>query len=77
MPQGFKKAVRDNLELRLGDQVQQDFTLAIGAVTEQVTVSAGTELLLQTNATDKAPSSGRRERARSRLRRPVIRSCSA
>jgi hypothetical protein len=49
---GFKKAIRDNLELRLGDQVQQDFTLVVGAVTEQVTVSAGTELL-QTNATDK------------------------
>ena len=42
---GFKKAVRDNLELRLGDQVQQDFTLEVGAVTEQVTVSAGAELL--------------------------------
>jgi len=36
----------------LGDQVQQDFTLTLGAVTEQVTVSAGTELL-QTTATDK------------------------
>ena len=24
---GFKKAIRENLELRLGDQVQQDFTL--------------------------------------------------
>jgi len=49
---GFKRAVRENLELRLGDQVQQDFTLEVGAVTEQVTVSAGTELL-QTTATDK------------------------
>ena len=34
---GFKKAVQDNLELRLGDQAQQDFTLEVGAVTEQVT----------------------------------------
>jgi hypothetical protein len=42
---GFKKAVRDNLELRVGDQVQQDFTLDVGMVTEQVTVSAGVELL--------------------------------
>src|ERR1700722_13545748 len=49
---GFKKAIRDKLEVRLGDQVQQDFTLEIGAVSEQVTVSAGTELL-QTIATDK------------------------
>jgi hypothetical protein len=42
---GFKKAERDKLELRVGDQVQQDFTLEVGAVTEQITVSAGTELL--------------------------------
>ena len=42
---GFKKAIRNNLELRLGDQVQQDFTLEVGAVTEQITVSAGAELL--------------------------------
>ena len=49
---GFKKAVRDGLELRVGDQVQQDFTLEVGAVIEVVTVAAGTELL-QTVATDK------------------------
>jgi hypothetical protein len=42
---GFKKAVQDKLELRVGDHVQQDFTLELGAVTEQVTVSAGAELL--------------------------------
>ena len=42
---GFKKAVRDKLELRVGDQVQQDFTLEVGAVTEEVTVSAEAELL--------------------------------
>jgi len=42
---GFKTAVQDNLELRVGDHVQQDFTLELGAVTEQVTVSAGAELL--------------------------------
>src|ERR1035441_5429822 len=42
---GFKKAERDNLELRVGDHVQQDFTLEVGAVNEQVTVSAGAELL--------------------------------
>jgi len=49
---GFDKAVREKLELRLGDQVQQDFTMKIGVVNEVVTVSAGTELL-QTSATDK------------------------
>ena len=42
---GFKKAVRDNLELRVGDQVQQDYVLDIGMVSEQVTVSGGVELL--------------------------------
>ena len=51
-PPGFKKAIRDNLELRVGDQVQQDFTLEVGAVTDQVTVRAGTELL-QTVVSDK------------------------
>ncbi len=48
---GFKQALRDNLELRVGDQVQQDFTLEVGVVNEQITVSAGTELL-QTVASD-------------------------
>jgi len=42
---GFKKAVRDNLELRVGDQVQQDFTLDVGAVAEQINVIAEAELL--------------------------------
>src|SRR5579864_1512010 len=49
---GFKKAVRDKLELRLGDQVTQDFTLEVGAVSENITVSSGTELL-QTTVADK------------------------
>jgi hypothetical protein len=51
-PSGFKKAVRDNLELRVGDQVQQDFTMEIGAMVEEITVSAGADLL-QTLASDK------------------------
>ena len=49
---GFKKAVRDNLELRGGDQVHQDFALDVGMVSEQVTISAGVELL-QAVASDK------------------------
>ena len=49
---GFRQAVRDSLELRVGDQVQQDFTLEVGVVSEKVTVSAGSELL-QTLASDK------------------------
>ena len=59
-PAGFKKAVRDNLELRVGDQVQQDFTLEVGAVTESVTVSAGVELL-QTTGSDKGQVVGEKE----------------
>jgi hypothetical protein len=51
-PAGFKKAVRDNLELRVGDKVQQDFNVELGAVTEQVTVTEEAELL-QSLATDK------------------------
>jgi hypothetical protein len=51
-PAGFKKAVRANLELRVGDQVQQDFTVEVGAVTEQITVSEGSEIL-QTLASEK------------------------
>ncbi len=49
---GFKKAVRDNLEVRVGDQLQQDFTLELGAASDQITVVAGTELL-QELASDK------------------------
>jgi hypothetical protein len=49
---GFKKAVREGLELRIGDQAQQDFVLDVGIVTEQVTISAGAELL-QTLPSDK------------------------
>jgi hypothetical protein len=49
---GFKKSVRDNLELRVGDKVQQDFTLEVGTVNQEITISAGTELL-QTVVTEK------------------------
>src|ERR1035441_9410588 len=56
-PPGFKKAIRDNLELRVGDQVQQDFTLEVGAVTDQVTVTAG-GALLQGTAPPKGPAGG-------------------
>ena len=51
-PAGFKKEVREGLELRVGDQVLQDFTLQVGAVSETVSVTAGTDLL-QTVITDK------------------------
>jgi hypothetical protein len=47
---GFKRAVRDNVELRVGDRVRVDFELEVGAQVEQVTVSATTELLETTTA---------------------------
>lgn len=42
---GFKKAVREDLELRVGDRVQLDFTLELGALAEQITVTGEAELL--------------------------------
>src|SRR5579883_2706977 len=36
---GFKQAVRDQLEIRVGDNVQQDFMLEVGGVTESITVT--------------------------------------
>ena len=49
---GFKKAERNRMELRSGDQVQLDFTLELGAVQETIEVTGEAELL-QTLATDK------------------------
>ena len=49
---GFKQEVRDKLELRVGDQAQQDFTLEVGAASESVTVTAEGEVL-QMLAADK------------------------
>jgi hypothetical protein len=47
---GFKRALRESIELRVGDRVQVDFKLELGGVTEQVTVSAAAELLETTTA---------------------------
>src|SRR5574340_157374 len=41
----FKTAVRENLELRVGDRVQLDFRMELGTVAEQVTVAGQAELL--------------------------------
>jgi len=49
---GFKKEIREGLELRVGDHVQQDFQLEVGGLSEQVTVRVETELL-QTVASDR------------------------
>lgn len=47
---GFKKAVRENIDLRVGDRVQLDFQMEVGAVAEQVTVTGQAELLETTTA---------------------------
>src|SRR5688572_26361576 len=48
--EGFKRALRDSLELRVADRLQIDFQMDIGALAEQVTVSAAAELLETSNA---------------------------
>lgn len=48
--QGFKKAVREGLELRVGDRVQLDFRMEVGALAEQITVTAEAELLQTASA---------------------------
>jgi hypothetical protein len=42
---GFKKVVREGLSLSVGDTVGMDITLEVGAVTEQLTVTAEAPLL--------------------------------
>jgi hypothetical protein len=49
---GFKRLVRENLELRMGDTMAVDATLELGALTESVQVSAAATLLeTETSAT--------------------------
>ncbi len=47
---GFKRSVRDNIELRVGDRLRIDFQLEVGGVAEQITVTAAAELLETTTA---------------------------
>lgn len=47
---GFKTAVRDQIELRVGDRLALDFALAVGEVGESVTVTGETPLLETTGA---------------------------
>jgi hypothetical protein len=42
---GFKKYVRENVEVRIADRLQLEITLDIGGTVEEVTVSADTALL--------------------------------
>lgn len=43
--EGFKRAVREDVEVRVGDRLRIDFQLELGGVTERVVVSASAELL--------------------------------
>jgi hypothetical protein len=40
---GFKTQVKDNVELRVGDRVQNDFVMQVGGVSEQITVTSGVQ----------------------------------
>jgi len=56
---GFKKAVRDKVELRVGDRIALDFTLEVGELTESVEVTGEPPLLETTNASVSAVMSQR------------------
>jgi hypothetical protein len=43
--QGFKKVMRDKVEVRLGDRLEIDFKMEVGRLEETITVSAETPLL--------------------------------
>lgn len=43
--QGFKGALRDGVELRVGDRIQLNFTLEVGAAAETITVTGDAALL--------------------------------
>ncbi|MBI4873105.1 MAG: TonB-dependent receptor [Acidobacteria bacterium] len=47
---GFKRVVRDNIEVRVNDRLEVNLVLQVGEVTETVTVSAETPLLETTSA---------------------------
>jgi len=47
---GFKKLIRDSIELRIGDKLAVDFALEIGASEQAVTVTGETPLLNTQNA---------------------------
>ena len=49
--QGFETAIRDGIDVHVQDRIAVNFTLKVGAVTEQVTVT-GQESLLQTQTAD-------------------------
>lgn len=42
---GLKTSLRDNIELRVGDRIQLDFKMEVGAVSETITISSQAPLL--------------------------------
>ncbi|MBO0721931.1 MAG: TonB-dependent receptor, partial [Blastocatellia bacterium] len=49
--QGFKRAVRENVELEVGQKARIDFTLEIGQVTETTTINSAAPILTTQEAT--------------------------
>src|SRR5215216_27295 len=49
--QGFKKSLRDNVTLEVGQKARIDFALEVGQVSETVTIVGGTPLLVTQEAT--------------------------
>jgi hypothetical protein len=49
--QGFKRAVRENVVLEVGQRARLDFTLAVGSVTETATITAAPAILTTQEAT--------------------------
>jgi hypothetical protein len=47
---GFKKSVRQNIEVRIGDKLALDVALEVGAVTDSVNITSDAPLLETTNA---------------------------
>lgn len=48
--EGFKTAVKSNIDLRVGDRSTADFVLQVGGVSEQITVSSGVQQIETTTA---------------------------
>jgi hypothetical protein len=59
-PTGFKRFVRDNIELRVNDRVEVDIVLEVGSPDQSVTVSAETPLLNTESASLGTVVDGRR-----------------
>lgn len=49
--QGFKKTVRENVALEVGQKARIDFALSVGAIGETATITAGAQILTMQEAT--------------------------